>query len=232
MTNTLAENMQALWTMIEAEYKARGDREGYSYIRLSMFCFSRNPNTKYPKLKGRAVEIKSLGPVLLIIWKRLMDRTCDVHQNIKIVLKKSVRMDEILSQHKADVTLPRNVSAEFEAACFDYLLAYDHLASYFLACVPVKRLFNKTMKCHYLAHIGMTVRDINPRQLWCYRGEDSLGFPCRQNPPHARTHRVATWSRIDLGKRVISIYIYRYDYINTALHLLIYLLSNDGVFFI
>ena len=35
-------------------------------------------------------------------------------------------------------------------------------------------LFNFTIKSHYLAHIALSSRYINPRLAWCYAGEDFM----------------------------------------------------------
>ena len=89
-------------------------------------------------------------------------------------LKMSVRLDEILAEHKQAITLPDNAAREFESSVFNYLMIYDKLATAYATMVPQKKLFTKTFKCHYLGHVGLEVWEINPRLLWCYRGEDYM----------------------------------------------------------
>ena len=36
------------------------------------------------------------------------------------------------------------------------------------------RLFNLTIKCHYLAHIGFHAEYFDPRLCWCYADEDLI----------------------------------------------------------
>ena len=42
-----------------------------------------------PKLKGKAAEVKCLGPVLARVWEKHLNPGCAIHQKILIVLKGS-----------------------------------------------------------------------------------------------------------------------------------------------
>ena len=50
-------NLQEVWTSIIAEYEAQDTEHRYGHMRQSMFT------TKFQlKLKGKAAEVKDLGP--------------------------------------------------------------------------------------------------------------------------------------------------------------------------
>ena len=58
----------------------------YNNLKISMFVPVKKAKTEYPKLKGRAVEVRSLGPALLKIWKDLnLNETC--HLQVKLGLE-------------------------------------------------------------------------------------------------------------------------------------------------
>ena len=82
-------------------------------------------------------------------------------------------MDAILDAHPPALypKLPRDAAAEFEACAFDSLALATAVANHYMVIDP-KRLFNVTIKCHYIAHIGERAKYINPRLAMCYSGED------------------------------------------------------------
>ena len=60
----------------------------------------------YPKLRGKAAEIKAFGPALLHLWKKHMNSGLGVHRSIKIMLEMNVEMERIVSDNKELVALP------------------------------------------------------------------------------------------------------------------------------
>eukprot|EP00972_Heterocapsa_arctica_P103454 15245690-Heterocapsa_arctica.AAC.1 len=47
-------------------------------------------------LKGKAQEVKDLGPVLLVIWEKHMNPKLRIHRLIRILLELSVRLETII----------------------------------------------------------------------------------------------------------------------------------------
>ena len=60
----------------------------------------------FPKLRGKAAEIKAFGPALLHLWKTHMNSELGVHRSIKIMLELNVEMERIISDNKEFVALP------------------------------------------------------------------------------------------------------------------------------
>ena len=86
-------------------------------------------------------------------------------------------MDQILDAYPQEAKLPEDASQAWAMAAFRFLSCFSELAKFYLAnkvngvyCT----LFNITIKCHYLAHIALRVRFLNPRKGWCYTGEDFM----------------------------------------------------------
>ncbi len=82
LTGTLEENLAVVWRDIESCYEKLGTENRYGHMRQTMF------HTKsQPKLKGKAGEIKDLGPVMVMIWEKHMNPNLLIHQKILVVLK-------------------------------------------------------------------------------------------------------------------------------------------------
>ena len=82
LTGTLEENLAVVWRGIQSCYEKLGTENRYGHMRQTMF------HTKsQPKLKGKAGEIKDLGPVMVMIWEKHMNPNLLIHQKILVVLK-------------------------------------------------------------------------------------------------------------------------------------------------
>ena len=147
-------------------------RDRFQNLKLSMFTDPASPRTSFPKLKGRATEIRHLGPSLLRLWSEKMDQNSATHKQVRLALKASCAFEEVLGAHKTSVRLPASAVAEVQAATRSFLLCLTALATHHQAAGA--KLFNVTIKCHYLAHAGDMASGLNPRLGWCYLGEDYM----------------------------------------------------------
>ena len=138
-------------------------------MRVGMFTKPSRWRNTMPKLKGRAVEIKHLGPALLYAFQRIHDPTDDYHKSIVLALKMSVKMDKIIDDHPSEFVLPATAARDFKAACFVYLNQFTLLADHYNKDGAM--IFNLTVKAHMLAHVGMRCDQLNPRRAWCFTGE-------------------------------------------------------------
>ena len=64
-------------------------------------------------------------------------------------------------------------------------------------------LFNITPKNHYLAHICLAAKYINPRRAWCYAGEDMMKHIRRMGAAAARGNNPK-----QAGVKMMTGYIY------------------------
>jgi len=85
LPGTVDENLTEVWLDIEAVYKEDDTDNRYGHMRQTMF------HTKsQPKLKGKAGEVKDMGPVMVKVWKKHMNSNLVIHQKILVVLKGSL----------------------------------------------------------------------------------------------------------------------------------------------
>lgn len=172
-----------------------------------MFTDPRAPNKKYPKLKGRGAEIRNLGEALLALWSAKMDARSIVHKQVRLALKASVAFERIIAEHKHSVKLPPAVAAELVKATDTFVICAYALQQHFLA--SDRKLFNVTIKFHYLCHLALSSVHLNPRLGWCYVGEDYMGkikkvaSSClRGTPPHLVSAKIMRKYTLGLHMRL------------------------------
>ena len=96
------------------------------------------------------------------------------HKQIKIALGDSGRMEEIVDMHTDKPRLPPGHRAELLEIGFRFLTLFSALASHYARIVPARRVFNLTIKGHYLAHTILQSQWLHPKFGWCYSGEDFM----------------------------------------------------------
>ena len=138
-------------------------------MKIGFFTKASRWRNTFPKLKGRASEIKHLGLALAYAWEKIMDGSDPKHQSILLALQMSVKMDKLLDDHHEDIRLPDVVAADLCTAGFVFLDQFTCLANSYNTMGNM--LFNLTVKCHMLAHICLRCNQMNPRRAWCFSGE-------------------------------------------------------------
>ena len=73
------ENLQALSDHILRYFKTHNVQNHYKYLNKLMLI---SKNDGYPKLRGMAAEVKSLGPALLSAWQQWQNPYLDVHKKM------------------------------------------------------------------------------------------------------------------------------------------------------
>ena len=133
--------------------------------KVSMF---QRKAPQYPKLRGKAAEIKYLCRPLHYVWKKYYNCNLEVHRKIELYLRLNVEVEEMLITYREELSLPLLEAKQFEDAFTAMLLLLTSIAEHFL----VDRLFNITQKAHFLQHCSILSRFLNPRLTWCFQGED------------------------------------------------------------
>ena len=161
-----------------------GIKNRFNNLKESMF-----KQDNFPKLKGRAAEIRWLVKPLMTVFGRHMDRNNAQHRYVYAGLRFSFIVEEILDLHPTDFMFPADVYTKLKAAIFGFLNMNVALSDFYHAQGVF--LFKFTIKAHYLAHIAIYSRWYNPRLAWAYSGEDFMQIckkivqSCqRGSPPH------------------------------------------------
>ena len=165
-------NMEYLWGLLKQEFRGC-QHSHFNNICLSMFTQVRQPHKRSPQLKGRAGELKSMNKAMLSVWTRLMQPDDPTHQQIRLALTASAKMDEVLDDHAPSAgyfTLPTEAAATFREATSVFLCSFRALDIEF----KLSKRFNWTIKAHHLGHIALRCSDLNPRCSWNYMPEDYM----------------------------------------------------------
>ena len=164
-------NMFTVWAKMK-RFATRKKINTFSNLLVSMFCDHNKPHDAYPKLKGRAAEVRNLVEPLLHVWEEHCDKRVVQHVQITLLLQRSMDMGNILSSNKDEVVLPVSDRSHFKKVGFQYLVLFNALGNHYTSVG--KKLFNVTIKAHYVAHSILQAEYINPRLGWCYAGEDFM----------------------------------------------------------
>lgn len=164
------ENLQALSDHIMRYFKVHNVQHHYKNLnKLTMI----SKKDGYPKLKGKAAEVKSMGPALLSAWQHWQNPNVEMHEKIGIMLKLNVQMETILQEHKFEFSLPAEAAASFREAGFSMFQVQNNIAKHYLGDAEAK-LFSITTKSHMVMHGIHFAEHINPYLVWCFAGEDLM----------------------------------------------------------
>jgi hypothetical protein len=131
----------------------------------------RKANTDYfLALKGRAAEMRHFPEALSTVFAIYMDAS-ETHEQIKTALDMFVEMETLLDTHKMRYKLPEKDAARFEFLCFAQGQFFVALRRHYRNRVPPVHLFKYIPKVHFICHIGLYCKWINPRLGWCYGPE-------------------------------------------------------------
>ena len=184
------DNMREIWTELREYFKEHKVPNCYRLITINMFN-----NQDFPRLKGRAAELRHLGEALLHVFDMYMNTGDELHKYVKTTLKMNIKLEEMLDDHEG---------WNFQGADYTKLikLAHGFLIGYNACQASAKRrellLFNVTIKSHMLLHCVYRSNLIHPKYVWCFGGEafmkimKKLHSSCTDgNAPHTATVKSA-----------------------------------------
>ena len=145
--------LKTVWTNILRIYEEDNVPDRYGAIKMTMFT-----TKSTPKLKGKAHEVKSLGPVLLKVFRVFMNVELALHRKIELLLRWSAHMDAIIDDNAALFALPEHDACDLIATGSGYLTVFYELSLVFKDTDV--GLFSVTSKAHYLMHICILSRHV------------------------------------------------------------------------
>ena len=164
--------MSRVWSRIQHHSRELKIRDRYRNMHISMFCIRSRPNFKFPKLKGRAAEIKCLVHPLLLTWCEFMDSTSVVHKQIRLLLQCSARMEDLVYDRKKEYKFAPDAHADLMRNCENFLVLSSAVSNHFSG--EGIKVFNIVPKHHFLWHCCFLAKYLSPRWSWCFSGEDYM----------------------------------------------------------
>ena len=116
-----------------------------------------DPHGQMPKLKGMAVDVHSLVPALLNVWRRHMNPDLPEHQAILEGLRCSAVMDEVLDAYPDVDVLPKHAVEDFVNASWQYAQCQNAAADHYNKKLGYF-LFDITTKTYCTVHGGCDLK--------------------------------------------------------------------------
>ena len=155
---TPEENVQTIWMDIKQYYRDHNVKIRYRYLnKLTMFL----RKSGAPKLRGKACEIRHVAGAILHVWTKYMSGDLQIHKEIKILLKCSVRMEDLITDNRHEIAFAPEEASKYARTCQHMLTLHASLANHFAE--EQTALFSLTSKAHMLQHISLLSHCINPR---------------------------------------------------------------------
>ena len=126
----------------------------------------------FPKLRGKAAEIKGFGKTAVHIWDKVMDTRDTVHRRVKVFLQKNLELDTLLDTYPTTAghwSLPQHKAKEFKETMFTVGQLHVQLRDHFKA--KGIKAFNMTAKSHMLMHIALLSEHVHLTLGWCFQSE-------------------------------------------------------------
>lgn len=170
MPHTPKSNLLRCWLHIKAFYKANKTKHAYASLsKLTMFCRKSGGH----KLRGKAAEVKSIGPALLSLWKQHMNAGLVVHKQIELLLKCTIGLDKIIDENRHEVSMSESDSKRLISKAFSMaqvnLQVYNHFKD-----EGYSKLFHVSAKMHMMLHNALLSGFVSPSLVWCFAGEDMM----------------------------------------------------------
>jgi len=143
----------------------------HALTKLSMFVKQQG----YPKLKGRAAEIRHLGPTMAALCDQHMNPGVLIHRHIKKLLELNNKMHDILEKYspaEGFFAVPEKPAARLTEVAFSMTQLHVMVSEHFEK--EEVQIFNVTSKSHMNLHPIMLSRYVHPYLLWCFKGEDNM----------------------------------------------------------
>ena len=166
------QNLATCWAHIKRYYQEHNTSNRYQSIsKLSMFLRKKG----VIKLRGKAAELKGLGPAILNLWQAKMNPSLEIHSKIHFLLKLNCKLEELLAFHSDEFRLPAAAAAKLVQHAFAMMQMQSQQEAYFAADEDCnKHLFSLTGKGHMILHSALLSSHIHPWLVWCFMGEDFM----------------------------------------------------------
>lgn len=190
------QNLRVIDAAIKAIQRTDNTRGKYRQrlCKLTMFM----KRSGYPKLKGRAAEIRGLDYALHQIWQRYMDHNIERHIWVEAFLQLIVEINELMniySPRNGYMAIPEpHCSMLFDKGCQAaqlHVLLMEHYVS------EGVQIFNCATKLHFTLHSLHLSKWVRPYLTWCFKGEanmrsvQQLWKSCLSGNKHFAVGRVA-----------------------------------------
>ena len=166
-------NLRTVWNFIKEMQQSDGTRHKYRHRldKLSMFV----KKTGFPKLKGRASDIRGLDKALLSCWQQFMSPENMQHKQVAAFLQLLLEVNDTLNNFSPKYgfwTVPQEHWQTLKQKACAMAQLHAQLSEHYSGLGV--SLFNITSKTHFTLHSLFLAKDLHPSLTWCFKGESMM----------------------------------------------------------
>lgn len=166
-------NLKTIEGFIKEFQKGDSSRQRYRprLTKLSMFV----KKSGFPKLKGRASDIRGLDAAMAACWDHYMEPTDPQHQQISVILNLNLQVRNLLDKYSPKMgymALPQDVKNTVVTQQLQMAQVHSQLMDFYKE--QNRQLFNLTTKMHFCHHTLAVADAIHPYLTWCFKGETKM----------------------------------------------------------
>jgi hypothetical protein len=175
LTGAPKENLALVVSQLKSEYEFINTAHRYGMITQGMFISKKSDQ---PKMKGRAAEVRHLGPALLRVFTHFvelhppgLDSWKVLYETVVAALEANNQMETIL-ENNPGWRLEEPAYTEFKRASHGWACLFSDVSRQ--AAALELTLFDITIKLHYILHIAHFAKYVHPKLTWCFAGESFM----------------------------------------------------------
>ena len=173
LPGTPSQNMARVWEVINKHYVDNATPCQFTNLGLSSFVDTNKPRHMFPRLKGKAAEIKDVTPAILDAWLALAPRGYTDRKLVETLLVTLVEAQDLLHESSKELMLPLDEAAKFQNLIDKFLATYQRVS--FAAEEKGDFLWNNPTKFHHFWHLARKAKFLHPRRTNTYVDEDFVG---------------------------------------------------------
>ena len=155
------------WRQIQLWYRDHPGSNNFGTMKMSMFRVANG----FPRLKGKAAEIRDFGPPLLHVLSRYVNMADCAHKWAFEALQYTVRMEQLYKEHIQAYRLPPSAAVELFMCSLQFGPRVCALRRHWGSA---ELLYRVTGKLHIICHSCFLSRYVHPRFGACWSGEDYM----------------------------------------------------------
>ena len=167
------DNLKVVWDFIVKFQKDDASRHRYRHCleKLTMFQKAKG----YPKLRGKAADIKGLDLALCKCFQHYMDPNNHQHIQASALLELNVEIGQLLDSYSPKfgfMAVPQEQHEILVLKSLQMTQLHVQLCEHYQETDI--SLFNITAKTHFCIHVYLLSKYIHPSVTWCFKGENMM----------------------------------------------------------
>lgn len=166
-------NLKTVAAWIRAFQKNSATKHPYRHKLDKVSMFKKKKG--FPKLKGRAADIRGLDQTMYMLWQQHRNPEDPRHAQISLLLQTNMEIGQILDEFSPRygfMAVPGPQANELEQKGRLVAQLTAQLMDYYKGVH--RQLFNFTAKLHFTIHSLQLSKFIHPALVWCFKGESNM----------------------------------------------------------